>query len=392
MILQICQTEKPPGVPTPDGLKIYPVGIYTSHRYYIILRGIRSRQNVWSGDIFILNFKEDDIMKIEKLPSGSYRMRKMYKGKMYTVVTDYKPTQKEAIQLMADELDKVQEKHGRLTLLAACEAYIESKKNVLSPTTIYGYRYAVKAMSGNFLDENVHDVTGEDIQLEVNRLAKKLSPKTVRNYHGFISAVLGAYRPGFKIYTSLPRKPKNEPYIPSDDEVRRILAYAKGTEYEIPLVLACYGLRRSEICALALEDIKGDVISVTKAKVQDEEKNWILKSTKTASSTREIIIPMETAERIREKGYVYKGCPNNITRYLKRAEDALGIPRFPLHKLRHYFASKMSALNIPEVDIMRMGGWETDHVMKSVYRHSMIDKEEQAKRDASEKLRDALFS
>ena len=33
-------------------------------------------------------------MKIEKLPSGSYRIRKMYKGQMYAVVFDEKPTQK----------------------------------------------------------------------------------------------------------------------------------------------------------------------------------------------------------------------------------------------------------------------------------------------------------
>jgi len=91
---------------------------------------------------------------------------------------------------------------------------------------------------------------------------------------------------------------------------------------------------------------------------------------------------MEIADKIREKGYIYKGYPNSITVYLGKAEDRLGIPHFPLHKLRHYFASKMSAMNVPEADIMRMGGWETDYVMKSVYRHSMMEKEEQAKRDA----------
>ena len=32
------------------------------------------------------------------------------------------------------------------------------------------------------------------------------------------------------------------------------------------------------------------------------------------------------------------------------------LPHFPMHKLRHYFASKMSAMNIPEANIMRMGG------------------------------------
>ena len=106
-----------------------------------------------------------------------------------------------------------------------------------------------------------------------------------------------------------PQKVKNEPYIPSDDEVIRILEYAKGTDYEIPLILACYGLRRSEICALTLEDINDDVVSITKAKVQDEDKKWVIKTTKTTSSTREIIIPMDVADKIRQKGYIYKGYP-----------------------------------------------------------------------------------
>lgn len=54
--------------------------------------------------------------------------------------------------------------------------------------------------------------------------------------------------------------------IPSDDEVRKILEHAKGTGYEIPLILTCYGLRKSEICVLTSEDIDGDVVSITKAK------------------------------------------------------------------------------------------------------------------------------
>ena len=49
-------------------------------------------------------------MKIEKLPSGSYRIRKMYKGQMYTVVFNEKPTQKEAMQAMAAEPNKIKSK------------------------------------------------------------------------------------------------------------------------------------------------------------------------------------------------------------------------------------------------------------------------------------------
>lgn len=52
-----------------------------------------------------------EMMKIEKLPSGSYYIRKMYKVQIYTIIFGYKSTQKEAMQAIAVELDKVKEKH-----------------------------------------------------------------------------------------------------------------------------------------------------------------------------------------------------------------------------------------------------------------------------------------
>lgn len=330
-------------------------------------------------------------MKIEKRGENSYRIRKMYKGKMYTVNFEYKPTQKEAMLAMADKLQKVQKSHECLTFQAAADEYIESKQNVLSPTTIRGYNSSLRTLSKNFLSLNIHDITALDIQAEINRLAREHSPKTVHNYHGLISAVLGTFCPNFKICTTLPQKIKKEPYIPSDEDIKRILECARDTEYEIPLILACYGLRRSEICALTLDDLDGDVLKIHKAKVLGENRKWIEKTTKTASSTREIIIPSEIADKIRSQGYIYNGHPNSINRYLEKTQDSLCIPQFSMHKLRHYFASKMSAIGIPEADIMKMGGWATDYVMKSVYRHSMMDKEIAAKRDAAEKLRNALF-
>ena len=248
------------------------------------------------------------------------------------------------------------------------------------------------SLSEKLMGKNVHDITALDVQSEVNRLSGEHSPKTVRNYHGFISAVLSVFYPSLKLYTTLPQKIKNEPYIPSGEDIRRIFECASGTEFEVPIMLACYGMRRSEICALQPEDIDGDVVHINKAMVQDENKEWVIKTTKTTASKRDIIVPVELADRIRHQGYVYKGHPNSITQFLERTERKLGIPDFSIHKLRHYFASKMSSLGVPEANIMRMGGWETDHVMKSVYRHSMMEKEEDAKREAAEKLRKALFN
>ena len=74
-------------------------------------------------------------MKIEKLPSGSYRIRKMYKGQMYTVVFNEKPTQKEAMQAMAAEPDKIKSKKYHLTFTEAAQQYTETKEHVLSPKT-----------------------------------------------------------------------------------------------------------------------------------------------------------------------------------------------------------------------------------------------------------------
>lgn len=331
-------------------------------------------------------------MKIEKLPSGSYRVRKMYKGKMYTVITDCKPTQKDALLLLSEKMKKAEKKCEHMTFRAAAENYVEMKKNVLSPKTIKEYSEKAKRLPEWFCSIPVTDISQTDINKLVNELSKGRSPKTVRDYHGFISSILGTFYPDLRISTTLPQKVKFEPYTPSQEDVRRILKEIEGSDYEIAITLACYGMRRSEICALTIDDIKGDIVCINKAMVQNDNNEWVIKTTKTTESTREIIIPMEIAEKIRERGYIYRGHPGRITKNLEKVEDKLGIPRFPLHKLRHYFASQMSALGVPEADILKMGGWETDHVMKSVYRHSMMEKEEQAKRAAAEKLRSTLFS
>ena len=99
-------------------------------------------------------------MKIEKLPSGSYRIRKMYKGQMYTVVFDEKPTQKEAMQAMdvimsgnAAELDKIKSKKYHLTFAEAAQQYTEIKEHVLSPKTVKEYLEIPNRLTDNFTNK-----------------------------------------------------------------------------------------------------------------------------------------------------------------------------------------------------------------------------------------------
>ncbi len=331
-------------------------------------------------------------MKIEKLPSGSYRIRKMYKGTTYTVITEYKPTQKEALQLLAAEMDKVQTRKTHMTFREASDKYIEVKENVLSPSTITGYRGIQRRISESFSKMNLNDITPIDVQKEINDYSSGHSPKTVRNINGFISAVLGMFRPDVKISTTLPQKIKSEPYVPSDSDIKKILEYAKGTAYEIPIILATFGLRRSEICALSLDDLNGNILTINKALVQNDSNEYVIKSTKTTDSAREIYLPDYVVKLINEKGCIYKGYPGQILKFLNRAQTALNIPHFRLHALRHYYASMSHAMGIPDSYIMAAGGWKSDNVLKSVYRHALDDRKLQMQQQAAEYILSQILS
>lgn len=329
-------------------------------------------------------------MKIEK-HGNLYRVRKTHKSKTYILSFDHKPTNAEILDSFAEMLKKnPASDHDNISFKVAAEKYVDMKRNILSPTTLRDYTKFPDRMSDWFVEMGIYDITQVEINKQINELATTKSPKTVRNYHGFISSVLRTFRPDMNISTILPQKKKYEPYAPTKDDVKRILNDVKDTEYYIPLCLACYGLRRGETCALTPEDIDGDLVHINKSLALNEDKKWVVKSTKTVSGTRDIIIPMWLADKIREQGFVFKGHPNQILKALQRSQSKLGIPKFSLHMLRHYFAAVLSE-TCDEQTIMEMGGWQSDYVMKRVYRYSLSNKIEEKKREAMLKINDSII-
>ena len=125
------------------------------------------------------------------------------------------------------------------------------------------------------------------------------------------------------------------------------------------------------MCALTIDDLDGNKLTINKAKVKDVNNKWVIKTTKTVDSTRTIIIPDDLADRIREKGYIYKYIPGSICRALERAEKEAGIPNFPLHKLRHFFASFLHNKGYTDKQIQEMGGWKSNNVLQTIYKHAM---------------------
>lgn len=138
---------------------------------------------------------------------------------------------------------------------------------------------------------------------------------------------------------------------------------------ELAVYLAAFGtLRRSEICALTADDVKGKVISINKAMVNKGKSEWVVKTTKTVSSTRFIEMPVFVIEKLPTSGRIVTISPDQITSRFERAFLKLNIPGFRFHDLRHYAASIMHAIGVPDQYIMQRGGWGSDRTLKAIYR------------------------
>lgn len=309
-------------------------------------------------------------------PDGTIRKKRIYKS--FTSDNPSRAGKKEA-ELMATQYaaeKKISSNSCDLTFGEALDEYIESRTAVLSPRTIMDYKRIRQKEIQSLMPIKICDLTQDNVQEAINLDARSHSPKTVRNNHGLISAVLKQYRPEFALNTSLPKKKRIDLYIPSDNDIKKLMQYVKGTDMELPILLAAFGpMRRGEICALDTKDISGNVVHVCSNMVYTENKEWIIKAPKSYAGDRYINYPDFVAAKWKyRKGRVTDLTPGAITSRFNRILKQAEIEHFRFHDLRHYSASVQHALGIPDAYIMQRGGWSSDGVLKAVYRHAMSDK------------------
>lgn len=268
---------------------------------------------------------------------------------------------------------------NRLTFAEALDQYIESRKNVLSPTSIRDYLNTRKNHVPSLMPLYITDITQNDIQKAINIESIKLSPKTVRNIHGLISAVMHVYRPEFALNTALPKKVRTELTIPTEEAVKRLLRACSGTELELPILLAVFGpMRRGEICALHSDDINGNIVHVHRNMVlqtREGGSRYIIKTPKSYAGDRYIDYPDFVAKHFKgKKGKLIELNPDQITDKFNKLLKKNDIPHFRFHDLRHYSASVQHALGVPDAYIMQRGGWDDDGTLKAIYRHALAEK------------------
>ena len=216
---------------------------------------------------------------VDQLPSGKYRIRKMINGKRQSLLFDEPPTQRDVLLATNELLNEVPGATLKGTFLDYAEKYIKAKENILSASTIRGYRATLKSIPSHFTSLPIKDITQYTLTALVNDMVRSerpvspkrpdspkrpVSPKTIYNRHGLIVSVMHEFRPEFVIRTKLPRKVQKDIYTPGDEEVSRLFAYLDDSptlkKYWVPLYLASLGLRRSEIGALTIKDLSDDNI------------------------------------------------------------------------------------------------------------------------------------
>ena len=314
----------------------------------------------------------------EEIPQtdGKTKKKRIYKSFTCDIPG---PKGKRIAERMAAEFAANKEQNGiksDMTLGEATDQYIKDREYILSPRSIMDYRRIRKNDLKMLENIPIYKITQEDIQRSINLESRHHSPKTIRNTHGLISAVLRQYRPDFALNTSLPEKVRPKLYIPSDSDIQNLLSCIQGSEMELPVLLAAFGpMRRGEICALESTDIVGNVVHVCKNMVDTEDHQHIIKTPKTYAGDRYISYPDFVAQKWQGKsGRLVSLKPNEISYKFRRLLKRNNLPHFRFHDLRHYSASIQHALGIPDSYIMQRGGWANDGVLKAVYRHTLEDK------------------
>lgn len=348
----------------------------------------------------------------KKLPSGAWRVQ-VYAGKDAAGKRQYisftRPTRKEAeYEALQFQLHhkEVARDTSAMTLAEAMERYIDSKSAILSPSTIRGYHLTRKNHLQGLMDIRLNRLTPSLIQEAINQEAKPYqtpagqvktpSPKSVRNIHGLLSAVLAEYHPSLQLNTTLPQRRVTEQNVLEPDQIGALLRAVEGDEMEIPILLAVWlCMRSSEITGLTWDcvDFQRKTVTIKKARVRDKDNNWVEKGTKTTSSTRTINAPDHIMEKLLEakktatSEHVVTIKGNCLYQRLKTILKRHSLPDIRFHDLRHTSASVMVLLNIPDKYAQKRGGWATPNTMRKVYQHTMA-----TKRSAVDEQIDRFFS
>lgn len=337
----------------------------------------------WCGERQIKERKKKDDISVPKprqLGSGRWTIQLRAEGQSVTEDTaDLCIAKATAIRAGFVAHKK---KQPNKTLSSAIDDYIESRKNILSPSTVRGYRVMQNNRIQDTMKRSLYDEI--DWQMVIDQESLTCSPKTVKNLWRFVSTILrqnGIIPP--KIM--LPQLYDND--LPWLDH-KQILDFCdaiNGKSFEMAALMALSSLRRSELLAVTQSDIAKDCKSITVhgSKVQDEDDLYIIKDTnknKYSRRTVPVLIPrLEELLKNRDTSseYLITSHPNTLRKQINNLCERSGLPKVGVHGLRRSFVSLGHYLGIGEEEIMKIGGWRH---YQTVHKHYLFLSEDGMKK------------
>lgn len=322
------------------------------------------------------------------LPSGMWRCQVSVDGERKSITAETPElahAQAIAVRegVLKQKEDREEERRGNISLGDAIDLYIKSRENVLSPSTVNGYKEIKRNRFKTIMDMKVRDIDQQDLQEAINEDAKTVSHKTVKNALGLVSSVLSEYKDINVKRLRLPREKKTEHAFLDDKGMIELFDAIRGSSVEIPILMAVWlGMRRSEILGLCWDcvDFREKKIHVRRTYLKDKEDGYVLvENTKTKASTRTMDCPDYILAKLKDytpdkrTGRVFTMHPNTIYKMMRDICERHGIDFVGVHGLRHTNASVMLSLGIVDKVAMARGGWSTDITMKSVYQHVFAD-------------------
>lgn len=275
---------------------------------------------------------------------------------------------------------------SKVTFSDYAKKWLETYCEGLSPTTKEGYRKSVKYADKYIGDAVLIKILPIHIQEMVNSFSKSHSEKTCKNLVGDVRGVFN-YAITNKILKTNPctdikiksRKGKYKYNIYTVEQFNCLLDLVTGTSLEIPVLLAgLCGMRLSEIMGLMWSDIDFEryAIDICRAAVF-VGKEVTIKDTKTNNSNRKIKVAEYVIERLklfRGIGYVYPkkdGSPEHGGNYRVRLHSFIkknNLPKTRFHDLRHFAATALLDMNVPDKIIAGMMGHANVNMTKK-YQH-----------------------
>ena len=266
------------------------------------------------------------------------------------------------------------------------DAYIARRKTELSPSTIANYKKYRREAFAELMPVRLSQLTDSVCQSAIDKYAEGHAPKTVANRWGLICAAVKEAKKNWNVAVHLPPVKRKRLKMPDEQPLLNLFKEIENTPLEIPVLLAALcGLRRSEICALNFAedvDYTTGMIRVNKALVMDEDGEYIYKDPKSDAGERAVPCPAWVLEKLkaaRDDPHYVRWQANTITCKFTPVAKQLGV-NCSFHGLRHYYASLMSALNVPEQYAMERMGHSTNYMLKR-YQEYIRSKEAEVNED-----------